>query len=179
MKLSLNIIAASIALFAGQSNAFSVVPSFTNGLTTTTQHASTSKLNMFGGGGALQEEDEIDEEQEAQIEQAASALGFSKDEYKLVIKMQQNLAKSVDSLRCKGGSDAKGVSVTMDGNSPPKFLEVEITDDGKALGKGEVESLLVTAIKDANEQARKGQAAAIQTMNQDIASEMKMMGGGM
>jgi len=129
---------------------------------------------MFGGAGALEEDDEYSEEEEANIQAAARQLGFSPSEYKLVLRMQKNLADAVNTLRVTGGEG--DVTVTMDGNSPPKFLEVKITDEGKALGKAALEKTLLTAMKDANEQAKKGQQAAVTNMNADIAEEMKKMG---
>ena len=139
-----------------------------NSAETSTQHF------MFGGAGALEEEDEYTPEQQASIDAAAKQLGFSAAEYKLVLKMQKSLGEAVDSLRVNGGDES--VSVTMDGNAPPKFLEVEISDGGKSLGKATLEKKILSALKDANEQAKKGQQAAVQKMNTDIAEEMKKMG---
>eukprot|EP00591_Stephanopyxis_turris_P006240 CAMPEP_0195525742 /NCGR_PEP_ID=MMETSP0794_2-20130614/26336_1 /TAXON_ID=515487 /ORGANISM="Stephanopyxis turris, Strain CCMP 815" /LENGTH=131 /DNA_ID=CAMNT_0040656263 /DNA_START=212 /DNA_END=607 /DNA_ORIENTATION=- len=130
---------------------------------------------MFGGSGALEEEE--DPEQEKQIAAAAKSMGFSVKEYKLVIKMQQNLQEATNALRVTGGSADKGVTVELDGNSPAKHVEVVITDEAKAMGKAALEKQIVSAIKDASEQAQKGQAAAIQKMNQDIATEMKGAAG--
>ena len=132
---------------------------------------------MFGGTGSTPLDDEEDEEKEKQIEQAAKAMGFSVNEYKLVLRMQNNLANSVNSLRVSGGNlENKGVSITMDGNSPPKFLNVEINDDGKALGKTALQKEVLAALKEASEKAKKEQQAAIQKMNQEIAEEMKRSG---
>lgn len=127
---------------------------------------------MFGGDGG----GEIgDEEQEAQIEAAAKQMGFSPGEYKLVLKMQQQLADSVNTMRCTAGSDVK---VTMDGNSPPAFLEIEVGDDVKGQGAAAVEKAFISAFKDAANESKKGQAEAVQNMNKDIAEEMKKMGVG-
>lgn len=131
---------------------------------------------MFGGAGAPALEEDEDPEKEKQIEQAAKAMGFSVNEYKLVLRMQENLANAVNSLRCTGGNEAKGVTITMDGNSPPKFLKVKITDDGKKLPKADLEKEITTALKDASAQAKKENQAAIMRMNQEVAAEMKKMG---
>ena len=133
---------------------------------------------MFGGAGSTPlDDDEEDEEKEKQIEQAAKAMGFSVNEYKLVLRMQNNLANSVNTLRVSGGNlDNKGVCITMDGNSPPKFLDVEINDDGKALGKTALQKEVLACLKEAGEKAKKEQQAAIQKMNTEIAEEMKRNG---
>jgi len=131
---------------------------------------STTQRNMFGGTGATPE---ADPEKEAQIEAAAKSMGFTVKEYKLVLKMQENLANAVNSLRVTGGSVVKGVTVELDGNSPAIHIKISITDAGKALGKAMLEKELVSALKEATDAAKKGQQTAIQKMNQDIAEELK------
>merc|ERR1711862_395843 len=129
------------------------------------QKSILTKHNMFGGAGtpALEEDDDEDEEKEKQIEQAAKAMGFSVQEHKLVLKMQNNLANTVNALRVSGGDlDKKGVSITMDGNSPPKFVNVEINDMGKEKGKSAFTKEVLAALKEASEKAKKEQQAAIQ-----------------
>lgn len=131
---------------------------------------SSTRLNMFGGSG----DEEVSEEEEAKIEQAAKAMGFSVGEYKLVLRMQKQLSDAVNDMRCTAGSG--DVKVTMDGNSPPSFLEIEVSESAKASGVKAVETGLVAAFKEASAEAKKGQQAAVQKMNGDIAAEMKRMG---
>mmetsp|Transcript_65554 Transcript_65554/g.77621 ORF Transcript_65554/g.77621 Transcript_65554/m.77621 type:complete len:184 (+) Transcript_65554:178-729(+) len=137
-----------------------------------------SQRQMFGGAGSPpSEDDEEDAAKEAEIEAAAKAMGFSATEYKLVLRMQQNLANAVNSLRASGGSDEKGVTVELDGNSPPGHLVVSITEAAKeSLGKEGLEKELVVALKEASEKAKKGQQEAVKNMNAEIAQEMKKMG---
>jgi len=131
-----------------------------------------TKQFMFGGDGGG---DVGDEEQEAQIEAAAKQMGFSVGEYKLVLKMQKQLADSVNIMRCTAGSDVK---VTVDGNSPPAFLEIEVSDATKSKGSAAIETAFISAFKEAAAESKKGQAEAVQKMNKDIAEEMKKMGVG-
>jgi len=130
--------------------------------------------NMFSGAGVDPEEDP---EKQAQIEQAAKAMGFTIKEYKLVLKMQDGLAKAVNALRVTGGSESKGVQVELDGNSPANHIEFKITEDAKKLGKAAFEKELVAAFKEATDAAKKGQQVAIQKMNAEIAEELKVMEG--
>jgi DNA-binding protein YbaB len=129
---------------------------------------------MFAGSGA---DPDDDPEKESQIEQASKAMGFSVKEYKLVLKMQDGLAKAVNELRVTGGSEGKGVQITMDGNSPANHIEFKVTEDGKKLGKATLQKELVAAFKEATDAAKKGQQACIQTMNAEIAEELKIMEG--
>ena len=140
--------------------------------------STTSQRQMFGGAGAPpSEDDEEDAAKEAEIEAAAKAMGFSASEYKLVLRMQQNLATAVNSLRASGGSEEKGVTVELDGNSPPGHLVVSITEAAKeSMGKEGLEKELITALKEASEKAKKGQQEAVKNMNSEIAQEMKKMG---
>ena len=131
---------------------------------------SSSALSMFGGSG---DDEEVSDEQEAQIEKAAQAMGFSVSEYKLVLRMQKQLSDAVNGMRCSAGGDVK---VTIDGNSPPLFLEIDVSEAAKGKGASNVENALVAAYKEAAAEAKKGQQAAVQKMNQDIAAEMKKMG---
>lgn len=129
---------------------------------------------MFSGSGTPGEDDP---EKDKQMEAAAKQMGFTLKEYKLVMKMQKQLADDVSALRVTGGSEDKGVTVELDGNSPPNHLVVSITDDGKALGKAGLEKELLAAIKAATEASKKGQEEAIKKMNADIGESMKAMGG--
>merc|ERR1712071_24647 len=185
MMSPMNKTATTLICLLGISNAFS--PQYSAFKRTIIPHqtintkavVSSTQQYMFGGAGSPLAEDDSGQytpEEEANIQAAAKQLGFSASEYKLVLRMQANLKESVDSLRVTGGEASSGVMVSLDGNSPPKFLKVEITDDGKALGKATLESTLMSALKDANEQAKKGNAAAVEKMNADIAEELKKMG---
>ena len=169
---------ALLACLFGTTTAFSPsTAAFSRSYIASQPARSSTQQYMFGGAGSpLEEDDEYTEEEQANIAAAATQLGFSVDEYKLVLRMQKNLANSVDSLRVTGGDASKGVTITMDGNSPPKFLEVDINDEGKALGKAGLESSIIAALKEANAQAKKGQEEAVKKMNGDIAEEMKKMG---
>lgn len=57
-----------------------------------------------------------------------------------------------------------GITVERCGNNPPKFLEINITEDGKAKGKDTVEKEIVAAMKKAGEDAKKGRAEAQKNM---------------
>lgn len=132
---------------------------------------------MFGGAGSAPAlDDEESEAREKEIEAAAKAMGFSTNEYKLVLRMQQSLASAVNDLRVSGGSEEKGITVAMDGNSPPGFVEVIISEDAKGTGKASLEKELVAALKEATDKAKVGQQEAVQKMNAEIAEEMKSSG---
>ena len=156
-------------LLASGASAFSVSRTFAP-QTSKVAPLSTS-LNMFGGSGDAGEE--LGEEEEAKIEAAAKAMGFSVAEYKLVLRMQKQLSDSVNTMRCSAGSDVK---VTIDGNSPPNFLEIEVSESAKSGGASAVETGLIAAYKEAAAESKKGQQEAVKKMNQDIADEMKKMG---
>ena len=70
----------------------------------------------------------------AKIEQAAASMGMSVEEYNLGMRARIRLTEELDSARISSGDER--VSVTRDGNNPPKFLEIEITDAGKAADCG-------------------------------------------
>jgi len=169
-----------MAYLVGMSSAFSpssVAFSRSLGSKNAHQPRISTQQNMFGGGASplAEDDDDYSDEEQANIDAAAKQLGFSAGEYKLVLKMQKTLGDSVDALRVTGGDEATGVTITMDGNSPPKFLEVAISEDGKNSGKTSLEKSIIKALKDANEEAKKGQQAAVQKMNTEIAEEMKKM----
>jgi DNA-binding protein YbaB len=141
--------------------------------------SSTSRF-MFGGSGVspLEEDDDlnvaVDPEKESQLEATAKAMGITVKEYKLILKSQETMQKALNSLRVSGGNSAT-VMVELDGNSPPKHLKVSVTEDGKALGKATLEKELVSALKQAGEAAKKGQADVMRQMQEDIAKAYKAM----
>lgn len=159
-------------------------PSLTHvvmGRTSSSCTGSTSTSHfMFGGSGVspLEEDDDlnvaVDPEKESQLEATAKAMGITVKEYKLILKSQENMQKALNSLRVSGGNSAT-VMVEIDGNSPPKHLKVSVTEDGKALGKASLEKELVSALKQAGEAAKKGQADVMRQMQEDIAKAYKAM----
>lgn len=152
---------------------------------------------MFGGSGkslALEEDDDEDEggdgksvtapskdgltiDQRKQMEQMAKAMGMTVEEYQLGMNARIRMETDINNLRVVGGDESKGVTVERDGNSPPKYLKVTITEEGKAkLGKAGVEKEVVAALKSAGEKSKKGREQAQQKMMQFIAEQMKGMG---
>jgi DNA-binding protein YbaB len=85
------------------------------------------------------------------------------------------MEEDINNLRVTGGDASKGVTVERCGNSPPKHLVINITEDGKAMGKAALESELVAALKSASEQSKKGREKAQQKMMQYIGEQMKSM----
>lgn len=168
MKIALPFLLISGAVAFSANRAFA--PQYNNAVSRSS--VSSSALSMFGGA-ADDDDEEVSEEQEAQIEQAAKAMGFSVSEYKLVLRMQKQLADAVNGMRCSAGNDVK---VTIDGNSPPLYLDIDVSETTKGKGAVAVETAFVAAYKEAANEAKKGQQAAVQNMNQDIAGEMKKMG---
>jgi len=129
-------------------------------------------LQMFGGAGEGVPGDD-DPEELAKMEQAAKAMGMSVEEYKLGITARVRLSKALDEARVTGGDASRGVQVERDGNNPPKFLDIKITDAGKALGKEKLSSELVAALKTASDESRKARAGAQKDMMAFISEEMK------
>lgn len=134
-----------------------------------------SRPFMFGGAGEGVPGD--DPEEERKMEEAAKAMGMSLDEYKLGVRARIRLTKVLDDARVSAGSSDK-VSVERDANNPPKFLEIKITDAGKALGKDGVSTELVAALKTSSEESRKKRGEAQREMMAFISDEMKSMGIG-
>lgn len=163
--------------FGGLTIRSSTSSSYFSGVMSSKTGSSTAHF-MFGGSGVSPlEEDEdlnVDPEKESQLEATAKAMGISVKEYKLILKSQENMQKALNALRVSGGNSGT-VTVEMDGNSPPKYLKVSVTDDGKALGKAALEKEIVTALKQAGEAARKGQADVMKQMQEDIAKAYKVM----
>lgn len=133
-------------------------------------------LHMFSGN-ALDVEEEEDDEKRAQIEQMAKAMGMSVEEYQLGMNARARMEKSIDDLRVIGGDiSSQGVSVERDGNMPPKYLVVTVTESGKAMGKAKLEKALVDALKSASEKSKVGRTEAQKDMMKYISDSMKKMG---
>ncbi|CAB9527713.1 expressed unknown protein [Seminavis robusta] len=164
MKLS-NILTCGAVLLS-TATAFTVVPQTTQSLT---------RQYMFGGGGAGAVTED-DPEAQKKMEEAAAAMGMSAQEYQLGIKARMKLNEDLAAMRIAQG-DPDTIEVVRDGNNPPQFLEINITEKGKALGQDAVSSEIVAALKKGAEGARAGRAEAQKTMMQFIGDEMKNIGG--
>ena len=142
MKLS-SVVTCSALLFSSICGAFTTPLSSPR---TTVPIATTgTQLHMFGGGGeGVATED--DPEAVAKMEAAAKSMGMSLEEYQLGIRSRMKLNEELCSMRIQKG-DTATVSVTRDGNNPPQFMEISITDAGKELGPEAVSSALVKALK--------------------------------
>lgn len=130
--------------------------------------------NMFGGAGEGVPSEDNPEELEA-MKQAAASMGMSLEEYKLGISARMRLTKQLDAARVSGGSKDK-IAVERDGNNPPKFLEITVSEAGKALGKDGVSKELVTALKTASDESRSVRSGAQKDMMIWIQDEMKKLG---
>jgi DNA-binding protein YbaB len=163
-----------------QSSSLGIVVMGRTGYSRNSSTSSSTSRFMFGGSGIspLEEDDDlnvaVDPEKESQLEATAKAMGITVKEYKLILKSQETMQKALNSLRVSGGNSAT-VMVELDGNSPPKHLKVSVTEDGKALGKATLEKELVSALKQAGEAAKKGQADVMRQMQEDIAKAYKAM----
>jgi hypothetical protein len=126
---------------------------------------------MFGGAGAGVPNEDNPEDLK-QMEDAAKSMGMSLGEYKLGMGARTRLTEELDATRLTAGK-VDTVLVERDGNNPPKFLEVTITDAGKALGKDAVSKELVAALKEASDDSRKARTDAQKNMMTYISEEMK------
>jgi len=170
MKTSLKTMIGLSTILAN-TTAFSPVTTFNP----TTVSVTTTQRQMFGGTGkGLPVED--DEEKIKQDSAIANAMGMSLEEYQLGMRARMKMEEDISKIRASGGDASKGVTVERDGNSPPKHLVVTVTDDGKALGKVELEKELVKALADATTKSKKGREEAQKGMMQFIAEQMKTMG---
>lgn len=167
MKLS-NILTCG-ALLVTSATAFTVLPQSRASSTIT-----NTRLHMFGGGGVAAATED-DPEAQAQMEQVAASMGMSVDEYQLGIKARIKLSEDLNAMRIEMG-DASTVSVARDAKNPPEFLQVTITEKGKALGKDVVSQELVAALKKGADASRVGRAEAQKNMMQFIGDEMKKLG---
>lgn len=129
---------------------------------------------MFGGAGAGVPSEDNPEEMK-KMEDAAKQMGMSLEEYKLGMQARVRMTQKLDATRVTGGSPDK-VAVERCGNNPPKFLEVTITDAGKALGKDGVSAELVKALKTAADASRVSRTDAQKEMMGYISEEMKKLG---
>jgi hypothetical protein len=129
--------------------------------------------NMFSGAGeATPKED--DEGQIKEMERVAKAMGMSLEEYQLGMNARMRMEKEIADLRITSGDDL--VKIERCGNSPPQHLVITITDEGKALGKVELEKKLIASLKEASDQSKKGREKAQGSMMQFIGDQMKSMG---
>jgi hypothetical protein len=140
----------------------------------TTMMSVTTRLHMFGGGGALAATED-DPEGQAKMEQVAASMGMSVEEYQLGMKARIKLSEDLNAMRIEMG-DKSTVSVARDGKNPPEFLQITITEKGKALGKDVVSKELVSALKKGADASRVGRAEAQKNMMQFIGDEMKKLG---
>mmetsp|Transcript_30668 Transcript_30668/g.35240 ORF Transcript_30668/g.35240 Transcript_30668/m.35240 type:complete len:169 (-) Transcript_30668:3-509(-) len=133
-----------------------------------------TQRQMFSGAGAAAPKED-DEGKLAEMERVAKAMGMSIEEYQLGMNARVRMEEDINKLRVTGGDASKGVTVERDGNSPPKHLEINVTEDGKALGKAGLEQELVAALNDAGEKSKVGRQEAQKGMMQFIAEQMKGM----
>lgn len=168
MKLnSLLVLAALI----GSASAFAVVvvvPSSSVSARTT-----LTRQYMFSGAGAgIPSEDNPEKYNE--MVQSAKQMGMSVDEYKLGVSARLRFNQEIDAARVQGGSPST-VLVERDGNNPPKFLDITITDAGKAQGKEALSKELVKALKGASDASRNARNEAQKQMMAYIGEEMKKL----
>jgi hypothetical protein len=131
---------------------------------------------MFSGG-ALDVEEEEDDEKRTQIEQMAKAMGMTVEEYQLGMNARLRMEDAINNLRVVGGDvTTMGVSVERDGNMPPRHLVVTVTDAGKAMGKAKLEKNIVDALKSASDKSAVGRNEAQKDMMKYISDSMKKMG---
>ena len=173
MKTSAVSIALAALACVPSSLAFAPVTSSTS---RQSSGASPTRRNMFSGAGEAAPKEDGDPEEQKQMEQMAAAMGMSVQEYQLGIGARNRMEKSLDDMRLSGGDAARGVTVERDANTPAKHLVINVTEDGKALGKDGLEKELIAALKDSNVEASKGRGQAQQEMMAYIGEEMKKMG---
>lgn len=133
--------------------------------------AAPTELSMFGGGGdgALLEDD--DPEKMKAMEDAAKSMGMSVGEYQLGIKARMKFEKEISDMRFSAGNDDIGLEV--DGKSPAGFLEIKISEAGKAKGKDAISTELTAAFKTTSNNGRDGRAEAQKGMMKYIQEQMK------
>jgi hypothetical protein len=136
--------------------------------------AGLTRQNMFGGAGAGMPSEDNPEELK-QMQNAAKQMGMSLEEYKLGINARMRLVERLNVARVKGGNAAT-VQVERDGNNPPQYLEITVTDAGKALGKEALSAELVKALKSASDSSRNTRTEAQKSMMTYIGDEMKKLG---
>uniref|UniRef100_A0A7S0AXB4 Peptidylprolyl isomerase n=1 Tax=Minutocellus polymorphus TaxID=265543 RepID=A0A7S0AXB4_9STRA len=166
--------ALSIALAA-----VACVPSslaFAPASSASSRQAVGTQRNMFSGAGEAAPKEDGDPEEAKQMEDMAAAMGMSVQEYQLGVGARVRMEGQLDEMRITGGDAAKGVTVEKDGNTPAKHLVITVTEEGKALGKAELEKELVAALKSSGEEAAKSRGKAQQDMMAYIGEEMKKFG---
>jgi hypothetical protein len=135
---------------------------------------SLTQLHMFGGAGAGVPSEDRPEEMK-QMEEAAKQMGMSVEEYKLGMSARVRLAEALNKARIYGGN-SDTVSVERDANNPPTYLQIKITDAGKALGKENLSSELVKALKNSSDKSRDARTEEQKRMMSFIGEEMKKIG---
>jgi hypothetical protein len=128
---------------------------------------------MFGGAGAGAS-DSDDPEEQAKIAQVAKSMGMSVEEYQLGLKARMKLVENLDAARVTGGNADK-ILVERDGNNPPKYLDIKITEAGKALGKEALSKEICDALKKASDVSRTTRSDAQKNMMAYIGEEMKKL----
>mmetsp|Transcript_19528 Transcript_19528/g.38811 ORF Transcript_19528/g.38811 Transcript_19528/m.38811 type:complete len:158 (-) Transcript_19528:53-526(-) len=128
--------------------------------------ASSVQREMFSGSGGGS--DSTDE-----AEQAAKQMGMTLPEYQLAMRMRNELAQTLTDFRSVGSNDGSSVKITYDGNVRP--VSIEVTDEGIASGKDQLEKDLLKAWGVAVEGGQKAAQGAMQTMQKNIAVEMQKM----
>ena len=165
MKVS-QIILSTAALAASSSSVAAFV-------TPASLAPSSTQLSMFGGAGAAAPKED-DPEAQKQLEQTAASMGMSVEEYNLGMRARARLTEELDKARVTAGDER--VEVTRDGNNPPKFLEITITEAGKALGPESLSKELCANLKASSDDSRKTRADAQKDMMAFVQEEMKKMG---
>ena len=180
MMMMTSIVVLAILVLAGSTT----VSAFTSlHIPTTTimsaRLTATHPLFMFGGGGSgalsYDDDEEVDEETLAKMEAEAKALNMPLQEYKVGMKARTRLMAELDNARVEKG-DASKIALTRDVNNPPKFLDITMTDAGKALGKDVISQELCTQLKVASEEARTKRSDAQKNMMTFVGEEMKRLG---
>ena len=93
----------------------------------------------------------------------------------LGIQARLRLTESLANMRIKTGDEGT-VSVERDGQNPPAYMEITVTEAGKALGPEEVSKKLCAALKEGSDKSRTGRAEAQKDMMQCVGEEMKKLG---
>lgn len=141
-------------------------------LRTQQQHQHVTPLPMFGGAGEGMVEDPANE---AQMAAAAKQLGVPLDEYKLGMQARIRLSKQLDEARITAGDETK-IAIERDANNPPKYLEIIVTEEGKALGKDVVTKEVLAQLQSTADFAKTKRNDAQKEMMMWIGDEMKKRG---
>eukprot|EP00542_Grammatophora_oceanica_P012631 CAMPEP_0194046372 /NCGR_PEP_ID=MMETSP0009_2-20130614/21060_1 /TAXON_ID=210454 /ORGANISM="Grammatophora oceanica, Strain CCMP 410" /LENGTH=162 /DNA_ID=CAMNT_0038691633 /DNA_START=29 /DNA_END=517 /DNA_ORIENTATION=- len=115
---------------------------------------STTSQHMFGGSGSAPNFD--DPEEKEKYEKAAKAFGMSVDDYILAEKARMKITDDMANGRVSGGSDDIGVETDL--FAQHQFIDIKLTEDGKAKGAETVATELAAAFKSCTEEATKGRA---------------------